>query len=299
MPDSFTSNVTEWSIESNILNPKNWVYQLGNVSTFGFYPFGTSDGDTRLLNVDNYLSDAIRLTVPFNFFNRYYTSLYISTNGYISFIDNYNENIPEQFPIQNIPMIAAFWDDIDTSKGGNIYYKQITSTSTLTLISNDINQSSFRASWAFIATWDRVAAFYSEFIGLRNSFQLILATDGKLFFIIFKYGEISWSKYTQGGYNSGFSTNFHILPGSLTSSVIFWPIQSNVHIPGNWVFHIGNIQNDVITTTQTNTIVDDYRYLRLLLCYFYTVFMPSTSFKSNCSYLIMTLNIQKKSLIQV
>ena len=242
------------------------------VSTSSFYPFGTSNGDTRLPNVDDYLSDAIRLTVPFNFFNRNYSSLFISTNGYISFIYNYNLNTPDRFPIQNIPIIAVFWDNIDTRMGGNIYYRQITSTSTLAMISNDINQNSFRASWAFIATWYRVAAIYSQFIGLRNSFQVILATDGNLFFVIFKYGEIEWSKYTQGGYNSGYPSNYYILPDSFTSNVIEWSIQSNILNPGNWVFQIGNIQNDVITTTQTN-IVDNYRYFSLFLCFFIQLFL--------------------------
>ena len=66
-------------------------------------------------------------------------------------------------------MIAPFWDYVDITRFGNIYYRQ-TSNATLLRRARDQLQElfpssgNFTPSTLFIATWDRVA----EFTGYRN-----------------------------------------------------------------------------------------------------------------------------------
>ena len=62
-------------------------------------------------------------------------------------------------------MVAPYWADADTTNGGNIYYRESTDAVILSTINADIAGTyssqlpSFTATWAYIATWDRVAAY--------------------------------------------------------------------------------------------------------------------------------------------
>lgn len=51
---------------------------LSAVPLVSFYPYGTSAGDSMLPRNDDGVSGAIPLSVPFNFFARSPTSLYVS-----------------------------------------------------------------------------------------------------------------------------------------------------------------------------------------------------------------------------
>lgn len=89
----------------------------------------------------------------------------MSTNGVISFLQGVSTFTPDPFPIANdARMIAAFWADIDTRNGGTVWYRETTDAvlldrATKEVTNNYPNFFRFKASWVFIATWDRVA-FY-------------------------------------------------------------------------------------------------------------------------------------------
>ena len=89
----------------------------------------------------------------------------VNTNGIISFQRPFTDYIPRRFPLNNnIPLIAPFWDDVDITRFGNIFYRQ---TSNVTLLQRardrlqDLFPSSvnFTPTTLFIATWNRVAGF--------------------------------------------------------------------------------------------------------------------------------------------
>ena len=92
----------------------------------------------------------------------------VNTNGIISFQHSFTEYIPRRFPLNNnIPLIAPFWDDVDITRFGNIFYRQ---TSNVTLLQRardrlqDLFPSSvnFTPTTLFIATWNRVAGFIGQ-----------------------------------------------------------------------------------------------------------------------------------------
>ena len=85
------------------------------------------------------------------------------------------------------------------------------------------------------------------FIQQTNTFQCVLVTDGTNSFTILLYadGEIKWLRhdtndisYTQVGFNAGDNINFLTLPGSHTPAISNIVTDSNVAIPGVWMYNI-------------------------------------------------------------
>jgi len=70
-------------------------------------------------------------------------------------------------------LIAPYWTDIDTSNGGDIWYRESTNKTLLQMVSQEIRrafpeQYKFQAAWLFIATWDNVAFFGANNIGVTK-----------------------------------------------------------------------------------------------------------------------------------
>ena len=125
------------------------------------------------------------------------------------------------------PIIAPFWDDIDVTRRGVIYYRQDFSLSIADQVQLEIYRQYpevgfFYPSLVFIATWDRVAAYsFSGFSGLVNTFQVIIASDGGRTFVRFIYDDIQWGGFnTLIGVSAGDGFNFITHPASLSSSIL-------------------------------------------------------------------------------
>ena len=64
--------------------------------------------------------------------------------------------------VSSPPIIAPFWDDIDITKDGTIYYRQDSNPSLTEQIQQAIASdypevaATFRPSLIFVATWDRI-----------------------------------------------------------------------------------------------------------------------------------------------
>ena len=90
-----------------------------------FYPFGESAGDSVLFKNDDSFSGNISISTTFPFFNKSYDSLFINTNGLISFERGIEEYVPVPFPLLSVIGVSPYWTDIDTRVGGNIFYREI------------------------------------------------------------------------------------------------------------------------------------------------------------------------------
>ena len=153
----------------------------------------------------------------------------MNTNGVVSFgqpytsISSGGSNFDSVF---SPPIIAPFWDDINIRDGGMIYYRQEFNSSVADLVAQDLSTrypevGFFYPSLVFVATWDRVASFYSNFGGLYNTFQVIIASDGSRSFVKFIYGDIEWGgSSTLIGVSAGDGLNFVTHPASLSSNVL-------------------------------------------------------------------------------
>ena len=153
----------------------------------------------------------------------------VSTNGVVSFGQSYpriSSGGSDFDFVSSPPIIAPFWDDINVLNGGMIYYRQEFNSSIADLVAEDLSSQYpevgfFYPSLVFVATWDRVASFYSNFGGLYNTFQVIIASDGSRSFVKFIYGDIEWGgSSTLIGVSAGDRLNFVTHPASLSSNVL-------------------------------------------------------------------------------
>ncbi|XP_077984790.1 protein mesh-like [Glandiceps talaboti] len=231
------------------------------------YPYGVEVGDFLTERSDDGSSGEILLSIPFPFFDYNHHSLWVNTNGVISFLTNVWHFQPAAFPLANdIRLVAPFWADVDTRNGGEVYYREITNPEDVlleraTMEIQDIFPEKFSAIWLLVATWDNVA-FYGAApttgVQKRNTFQCILATNGKHSFAIFNYHNITWTTGTtaagdedtglggipaQVGFNAGDGVTFKVVNNSRTDAIVdidTWTDGGTA--VGRFVFRIDNKQ---------------------------------------------------------
>lgn len=107
------------------------------------------------------------------FSNVIYVLFQVNTNGDLTFLSALSTFTPSPFPYQqNTQIVAVYWGDIDTRKGGDIWYRETTDPVLLQKASAEIHtvfpqQSGFNASWIFVTTWSKVAFYGSDSNGQR------------------------------------------------------------------------------------------------------------------------------------
>ena len=162
------------------------VYKWQNYSMTVGYPYAwidASSGTELLLEDDDY--EEMVLPFEFTYYNRTFTEVYVSSNGYLSFYDTtpdewVNVLFPSEVSMHSY-MIAPFWDDIYPQLGGHIYIEDYTDY--------------------WVAQWQDV--ILSGF--LTCSFQVILYESGD---IIFNYDYIDGIFSYTCGLNLGIDINY-------------------------------------------------------------------------------------------
>ena len=160
------------------------------------------------------------LLVPFDFSFDYcgnsYSSLYINTNGNLTFTGPLGQYSPDGFPI-SIPMVAPFWGDVDTrSCTGSIWYKK-------------------EADY-MIVTWEEVG-YFNQHCDLLNTFQVII-TDGNASIlgtdanIEFRYEDMQWTTGDASGGSGGFGGSPATVGYNIGDGVDYFQIGRFDH-PGN------------------------------------------------------------------
>ncbi|XP_067285175.1 sushi, nidogen and EGF-like domain-containing protein 1 [Pseudorasbora parva] len=233
----------------------SWVIKA-QIAPAIFYPFGSVAGDTVNISVEDENSTLVNVWRPFVFFGRTYNKTYVNSNGFLTFNQSSSEFLAQYFPINGSEdIVAPLLTDIDVSMNGIISYQQYSSGSVLTRATQDINQYfpdlNFIATWALVATWDRVAYFYHT--GTETSFQVVLISGGDLSFILMNYGDCAVTpNLVQAGYDTVNSTAYFVIPGSNNGSNIPNLMNSsNVNVPGRWAFRVDggpdqNLQENII-----------------------------------------------------
>jgi uncharacterized protein (TIGR03437 family) len=143
-------------------------------STAGTPLAGMGDDDARL----------VRLPFAFPFYGRRYDSVYVNSDGNLSFTAGDNASTPRSLgrAISGPPRIFPFFADLDPSRP-------------------DAAIRYFAGSDRAVFTWDQVPLYAESGIGLRQSFQAVLYADGR---IDFHYQSITANEAVVG-----------IAPGSL------------------------------------------------------------------------------------
>ncbi len=182
-------------------------------------PQGVGEGSVRgsTLTTGNYDDGSLQVNITsvfgaggIDFFGTNYTSMYINTNGLISFAGPNTSYTPTALGSLTTPVIAPFWTDINITSGtatgtNNIYY--------------DLDPANGRVT----VTWLGVAA-YSGGGANRNTFQVVLQHTGSgNFEIDIIYQQIQFtnggSGIAQTGMTDGGANDF-IIPGSGNSTAL-------------------------------------------------------------------------------
>lgn len=159
---------------------------------------------------DDHYSPPVNLGFSINFGGANYSETYVSNNGYITFGEGTGDYTPDAFNAgySGLPIIAAFFSDVDTSNSGSGI------VSWGTGLVNGRN--------AFTVKWPAVGEYANLSSGV-NSFALILVDRSDLsagnFDVFFTYDQIAWD---HGGAVAGFHNGnssaplFYQVPGSLS-----------------------------------------------------------------------------------
>jgi len=234
-----------------------------------FYPFGKLAGDKVLFKNDDGFDGPISISTTFPFFNKSYDSLFINTNGLISFENGVSQYSPIQFPLQSVIGVSPYWTDINTLTGGDVFYREVLDPNLLSQFATEIRRAfpslyNFRPTWAYMSTWYQVAAYeYGiQRPQFNNTFQAVVVTNGQYSFTIYNYENLMWpnsliNKKVQAGFNAGDGVTYYTINGSFTDKIpMILSNSSNVGIDGKWIFRVdkNNITSGGCSTTGFLTV---------------------------------------------
>ncbi|XP_016155942.1 PREDICTED: mucin-4 [Ficedula albicollis] len=180
------------------------------------YPFGVEGGDQEYVRrMVDFNSPLFKPEIGFPFGKSLRDALYFTDNGQIIFppTDNYVLSNPNPPPWgftgrESLPMVAAFWDDADFSKGvGTTWYQEYsTLSSTRDPVVQDVEAKiekylkiPYVAKWTLKVTWENAPAYPSRRDDTQTStYQAVLTTDGSRSFALLLYqdGGMRWD-YTK------------------------------------------------------------------------------------------------------
>jgi hypothetical protein len=223
------SVVKIWSVEANsacnaaisTTTPNSTPFVPLNFTQFpisGLYSFGAlSPSDIKLPKSDDASFGPIPLSKPFSFGDQAHSSVYVSPNGFVSFV-HLDEYLPFLDNGSNLSIIAPLFNDFDTKKRGDVFYRETTDNATLSSISGSIKTlfkqtpSDLVLSSAFIATWSAVPLYGKS--NTANTFQLVIASYDNCFsYLLFLYQSLSSQPDFKAGYYADLETNGQVASG--------------------------------------------------------------------------------------
>ena len=198
-------------------------------------------------------SQAISLPFEFDFYGQQKTSVSISSNGYLTFggdgTDHTNDPIPHT--AQPNDLIAAFWDDLNPTQGGDIYYYHDIAESRLIVQYENIPHYSSGGTYTFEAMlyangnieyhYKSIGGSHSATVGIENAdasnglqlgYNDSFASSGKAVRVTPAVNvarphvvTVTWNAVSEN-HNFG---NLFVTPGTLAGAA--WADENN---DGNW-----------------------------------------------------------------
>ena len=141
---------------------------------------------------DDCFMGGIPLGFDFNLYGVAYDSVWMNSNGNITFQGGYNVYTPSPFPNTLSAMVAPFYADVDV-RGSGIWSYYIDSSEGYAIFS-----------------WEDVKHYYGPTASLRNSFQVIITNGSRPDLTgpgnnsCFNYGYMEWTTGTASGGTGGF-----------------------------------------------------------------------------------------------
>jgi hypothetical protein len=141
-------------------DPDGPTYSWVDISTIGTAIDSIGDDDT---------TGVIPIGFDFPFYENYYNELYISSNGFMTFVTPSKVRTNTALPSEAVPnnLVSMWWDDLDPRHGGQIYYYHDA------------------ANERFIVSFVEIPNYLSPSGTGSLTFQAILYANGQL---VFQYG---------------------------------------------------------------------------------------------------------------
>ncbi|XP_044255979.1 nidogen [Tribolium madens] len=214
-------------------------------------------------------SPEIKLKVPVVFYGTKFNSIFVNSNGFVSFQTEIPNFFNIEFPL-DYPLIAPFYTNVDTRSTGTISYYETGDPSLIRRATENVreyfsDQENFQAKSLFIVTWFRVG-YFNRGSDKTNTYQLVIITDGAKSFVELLYPKegIQWIQGTgdesglpdaraQAGFISA-EGKMYTLPGSGTEQVRNLEVWSNIDLPGQFIYRVDG--NDVVGP---DLIIDDLK----------------------------------------
>lgn len=196
----------------------------------------------------------------------------INENGVISNVFGFSDPSPRNFFLVSdiSSLIAPFWQDVDVSRFGTVYYRVSFSNDTLSraddLVELLFPSVFFNAEQAVIVTWFQVAegnsvgnevsmclgknnppkiSVNSSIILQSNTFQAALVSNQNASFVFFFYGDMQWGEFSNIGFDPSFisfvadsDSESFMIPIALTNETVNIETTSNTGVPGFYAFRV-------------------------------------------------------------
>ncbi|MCZ6444916.1 MAG: hypothetical protein O6758_01900, partial [Planctomycetota bacterium] len=181
---------------TNLLYPLDGTYVL--VDFFGDGPSGAGPAQGPDQHNDD---DSATVPLPFTFdlYGDLHTQCFVNNNGNLSFGQPFSTFTATGFPVNNFPMIAPFWGDVDTGNPnnfvGDVWMKFVDSGPPA-------------GDDTLVVTWDNVG-YFNEQGDLRNTFQVAISDGTNPLVglgnnVCFSYDNMCWTTGSASGGVGGF-----------------------------------------------------------------------------------------------
>jgi hypothetical protein len=180
--------------------------------TTEFYPFGTGDFDfTNLMETDD---SGVKFTfgVDLKFFDVIYDTIYFTTNGIACFTSYFPTGLSYTLLDNSspLPMIAAFWADVDSTtfvpnESNKIWFGATADPTIVNRATEEVrtlyprtglgdgSESTFTADFVMSCTWWRVAKYATTpSVDPLNTFQLVIVWNSQQTYIMYHYAQLRW-----------------------------------------------------------------------------------------------------------
>ncbi len=201
-------------------------------------------------NDDNYVY--VSLPFGFEFYGSYYYTIYICTNGFVSFTpstDYSNDDFPQSSPAL---MIAPYWDDLDVSGSSNVYYK------------HDYARDCFVIEYS-----NSVTHGDNYYVG---TFEILLYENGN---IAFQYQTLDRADGTCGlnyGYDMLYYTQYTGLYAGIVNHAIMFTYTGGSGFPGGFEFPLSGEPDEDFESLSTGNSLQD---ADIWSTYYNPVLLPS------------------------
>ncbi|XP_078491511.1 nidogen-2-like [Ciona intestinalis] len=214
------------------------------------YPFQTTE-DRIIQRGDTYSSKKVDLIIPAKFYDTEYSSLWVNTDGFISFETDSSDVSNDDFPFKEA-LLAPYMANLDTTHVGAVYYQEHMSSDILSRATADVRRAfpvaaaTFTAESVFVVTWNQVEGRSLEGDVATFTFQAILVSNGMDTYAIFLYPQKGMAVLREGvrPKSTVFKARAGFNQGNDDRYLEMYPVDSlidfrNTWNNGEWIFQVG------------------------------------------------------------